>query len=66
MPEGANRALVARMCTGCHDLGNLLSTVGRSREGWDGKIDEMQSYGMRVTPEERALILDYLATYLKP
>jgi hypothetical protein len=64
MPEGPNRAFVARVCTGCHDLGNLLSTAGRSREGWDSKIDEMQSYGMRVTPEERALILDYLATYL--
>jgi hypothetical protein len=64
MPEGPNRALVARLCTGCHDLGNLLSTAGRSREGWDSKIDEMQSYGMKVTPEERALILDYLATYL--
>jgi hypothetical protein len=64
MPEGPNRTLVARMCTACHDLGNIVGTVGRSREGWDSKIDEMQSYGMRVTPEERALILDYLATYL--
>ena len=64
MPEGPNRALVARMCTTCHDLGNIVSTVGRSREGWDGKIDEMQSYGMKVTLEERALILNYLATYL--
>lgn len=66
MPEGPNRAFVARVCTGCHDLGNLLSTAGRSRAGWDSKIDEMQSYGMKVTLEERALILDYLATYLMP
>jgi hypothetical protein len=64
MPEGPNRALVARLCTTCHDLGHLVSTGGRSREGWDGKIEEMQAYGLRVTPEERALVLDYLATYL--
>ena len=64
MPEGPNRAFVARMCTGCHDLSYLLSTAGRSREGWDSKIDEMQTYGMRVTPEERAQILNYFATYL--
>ena len=64
MPEGPNRDLVARRCTTCHDLGHLVSTGGRSREGWNGKLDEMQTYGMRVTAEERALILDYLATYL--
>jgi len=66
MPEGPNRALVGRMCTTCHDLSNLFGTAGRSREGWNGKIDEMQSYGMRITPEERTLILDYLATFLPP
>ena len=66
MPEGPNRALVARRCTECHDLSNLFGTAGRSRAGWDGKIDEMQTYGLKVTPEERKLILDYLATYLTP
>ena len=29
MPEGPNRALVARLCTTCHDLGHLVSTGGR-------------------------------------
>ena len=66
MPEGPNRALVARRCTGCHDLSNLFGTAGRSRAGWDGKIEEMQTYGLKVTPEERTLILDYLATFLPP
>jgi hypothetical protein len=66
MPEGPNRALVARRCTECHDLSNLFGTAGRSRAGWDGKIEEMQTYGLKVTPEERTLILDYLATFLPP
>jgi hypothetical protein len=65
MPEGPNRALVARKCTSCHDASNFVGTAGRSQAGWDGKINDMITlYGMNITPEERALVLDYLATYL--
>ena len=66
MPVGPNRELVARVCTGCHDLGNLVATAGRTRAGWDVKIEDMVAYGMRVTPEQRGQILEYLATYLPP
>ena len=45
-------------------IGNLVGTVGRTRDGWNEKIDDMVLYGLKVTPQERALILDYLATYL--
>ena len=66
MPEGPNRELVVRKCTSCHDVSNFIGTAGRSRAGWDSKIEDMLLYGMRITPEERALVLDYLATYLAP
>jgi hypothetical protein len=58
--------LVARKCTSCHDVSNFIGTAGRSRAGWDSKIEDMVLYGMRITPEERALVLDYLATHLPP
>ena len=64
LPEGPNRELVVRTCGGCHDLSNLYSTTGRTRERWNMTIDDMTLLGMRITPQERALILDYLATYL--
>jgi hypothetical protein len=64
LPEGPNRDLVARKCSTCHDLSNLYSTIGRTRVGWSDKIDDMVAYGLGITAEERALILDYLATYL--
>jgi hypothetical protein len=64
LPEGPNRELVVRTCGGCHDLSNLYSTSGRTRERWNLTIDDMTLLGLRITPQERALILDYLATYL--
>jgi mono/diheme cytochrome c family protein len=68
LPDGANRALVATHCTACHDLQPLFdaAAAGVSREDWNGALDEMTSYGLKVTPEERAQILEYLATYLGP
>jgi hypothetical protein len=63
LPDGPNRELVSRTCSTCHDLGMLIGTA-RSREGWNGTIDDMTSYGMNITPAERALVLEYLATYL--
>jgi hypothetical protein len=66
LPEGANRALVATQCTSCHDLQPLFDAAGISRDDWNGAIEEMTGYGLKVTPEERVLILEYLATYLGP
>ena len=64
LPDGPNRDLVARACGACHDLGMVIGAGGRSREGWDGTIDDMTSYGMNITQAERRLVLEYLATYL--
>ena len=64
LPNGPNRDLVARTCGSCHDLGLVVDAGGRSREGWNAMIDNMTSYGLSVTLAERALILEYLATFL--
>jgi hypothetical protein len=66
LPDGPNRALVASRCTECHDLQMVFDAAGISREDWNGAIEEMTSYGLKMTPEERNQILDYLATYLGP
>ena len=62
LPEGPNRALVERVCGSCHDI-EMVAINGRSEEGWNGTIEEMTGYGLRVTPAERAMILEYLKTY---
>ena len=66
MPEGPNRDFVAKVCSECHALSNLYSTVGRTREGWTRVIEDMTRYGLKVTPEEQARILDYLTTSMGP
>jgi hypothetical protein len=64
LPPGPNRDVVSRACQACHDLGMVVAAAGLSREGWDATIEEMISYGMRVTPDERAMIVEYLSTAL--
>src|SRR5215468_8337318 len=67
LPAGPNRELVARTCSSCHDLSNLTATSGRTRAGWAEKINDMVTlYGANISAADRALILDYLATYLPP
>jgi hypothetical protein len=63
LPEGPNRELVSRTCATCHDLGMVVGAA-RSREGWNGTIDDMISYGMSITAADRRLVLEYLTTYL--
>jgi mono/diheme cytochrome c family protein len=68
LPDGPNRALVAAQCGACHDLQPLFdaAAAGVSRDDWSGALEEMASYGLKVTPEQREQILEYLATYLGP
>lgn len=65
LPEGPGRDLVLQKCQSCHEIG-FVTRERQSRERWDAIITEMQGYGMRLSAEERAVILNYLATYLAP
>ncbi|GAA6756053.1 c-type cytochrome [Thermus thalpophilus] len=63
LPEGPGKELVLAKCQTCHDIG-LVARERLSRERWDAILDEMALQGLKLTPEERSAILDYLATYL--
>jgi hypothetical protein len=64
LPDGPNRALVMRACTACHDLDMVLGAGGRSREGWEGTVEDMISFGMSLSAADRRLVVEYLATFL--
>jgi hypothetical protein len=63
LPEGPNRELVEAVCGSCHDI-EMVAINGRSEERWSLTMDEMAGYGMRISPDDRALILKYLAMYV--
>lgn len=66
LPPGPNRALVYGNCRTCHDLGYLIESAGVPRSTWNDLLDSMKQYGLRIAPEDRKKILDYLSTYLGP
>ena len=64
LPAGRNRDIVERHCQTCHGLHVLVDTGGMTRADWIAILDQMEGNGLRVTREQRAAIIDYLATYL--
>ncbi len=66
LPAGPNKDIVTRTCSSCHDLDMVFDAAGQTREGWDGTIEEMTGYGLKVSPGERAQILEYLTSFLGP
>jgi mono/diheme cytochrome c family protein len=66
LPAGPNRDLVYGQCRTCHDLQYLKESAGIPRSAWNDLLDSMKQYGLRLSPDQRAKILEYLATYLGP
>ncbi len=60
LPEGEGKALVLRMCVGCHGLETV--TEARFSKGlWASTVDEMISKGAKGTPQEIDTVIGYLA-----
>jgi len=66
LPPGPNRDLVYGTCRTCHDLQYLKDSAGIPKSAWSDLLDSMKQYGLRIPPDRRAKILDYLGTYLGP
>ena len=66
LPAGPNKDIVVRACSSCHDLDMVFEAAGQTREGWNGTIEEMAGYGLKLSSAERAQVLEYLASFLGP
>ena len=60
LPEGPGREETARLCKQCHELARSIS-LRQDRDGWNGTINRMSAFGMKATPKELGVIVDYLA-----
>lgn len=67
LPDGAGQEATFYACNACHSV-RLVTQQRLSRQRWDGLLDWMvEEQGMApLPPEERALVLDYLAAQLNP
>ena len=67
LPPGPGREEVFYVCDACHSL-KLVTQQGLDRDAWDETLDYMTAeQGMAgLEPDERRLILDYLATNFGP
>jgi len=50
-----------RACRACHDE-DLVVQQRLTRDGWVREVDKMIRWGARVMPEERAPLVDFLAS----
>jgi competence protein ComEA len=57
--EDSGRALLDKLCSGCH-ASNLVASRLRTPAEWDDTIALMQSYGSEGTAEQLALLRAYL------
>lgn len=61
LPDGNGKALVAAVCSQCHDLTPLFVFSGDDRR-WEIVVHDMIAFGAQVSPQERDVILTYLKT----
>ena len=54
------KALVEGRCALCHGI-EITTTARHSREAWTASVDHMVKFGMSLTDQQRADIIDYLA-----
>jgi len=64
LPDGPGRSLIYAKCRVCHDLQYVVDSKGISPQAWDGLLDDMESFGVDLTADERTQILLYLTTYM--
>ena len=65
LPAGRHVDVVAARCVICHGL-ELVAQQRQDRAGWEVIVNRMDTYGVPIPPEDKTVILDYLAARLGP
>jgi hypothetical protein len=60
LPEGAAKAIVQRMCKGCHPV-TTITKKRASKEKWGVIVDRMVTLGAVGTDDEIDSVIEYLA-----
>jgi competence protein ComEA len=62
LPEGPGKAVVEKMCKGCHGLENVVRSR-RTKDKWSDIVDDMIARGAKGTDSEADEVVDYLSTH---
>src|SRR5258708_36318051 len=62
LPEGPGKAVVERMCKGCHGIENVVRSR-RTKDKWSDIVDDMIARGAKGTDSEADEAVDYLSTH---
>ena len=65
LPPGEHMQLVLGACIICH-APEMVAQQRLDRLTWEAIVDRMITYGAPITPETKPMILNYLATHLRP
>lgn len=59
LPDGPGRAELEKACVGCHELARSVSKR-QDRAGWQETMAKMAAFGMKISDQANAVIVDYL------
>ena len=60
LPVGPGRDVVQSACLSCHDASPILS-AHKSSVQWVQTFHQMERFGTKLTPRQRAIVLNYLS-----
>jgi mono/diheme cytochrome c family protein len=60
LPHSAGADVAAAKCLGCHQA-DLIVSQRLSPTGWDREVAKMERWGTQLSPEERPVLVRYLA-----
>ena len=63
--DAKGKALLEAKCKGCHDLSRPMN-ASKNKDAWTANISRMRKYGCKLTDEEAATLVDYLAKVRGP
>ncbi len=58
--------LVQARCVACHAIEVVTGSAGISAAAWQQVLNDMEQLGLRLSADERRVLLGYLSTHLGP
>ncbi len=65
LPAGAGLDVLNKRCLSCHEA-DLITAQKLSLTGWTNSVAKMVRWSATITPEEREILLPYLAQHFGP